>query len=116
MAAQRGEQAATAAVGWYGAGRSWQERASSRGPGALLSGSRSEVSVARQVRARGLAAGWSPADIAAAIASACGTTQIRAFRLALGVSLPDVVAQVQARYEADGRQVPGFSETLLSAR
>src|SRR5215467_15928831 len=37
------------------------------------------------------------------------------FRLALGVSLPDVVAQVQARYEADGREVPGFSETLLSA-
>jgi tetratricopeptide (TPR) repeat protein len=31
------------------------------------------------------------------------------------VSLPDVVAQVQARYEADGRHVPGFSETLLSA-
>jgi tetratricopeptide (TPR) repeat protein len=73
------------------------------------------VSVARQIRARGLAAGWPPADIAAAIASACGTARIRAFRLALGVSLPDVVAQVQARYEADGRQVPGFSETLLSA-
>ena len=63
----------------------------------------------------GLAKGWPPADIAAAIEGACGSTRIRAFRLALGVSLPDVVAQVQARYEADGRQVPGFSETLLSA-
>jgi tetratricopeptide (TPR) repeat protein len=73
------------------------------------------VSVARQVRARGLATGCPPAEIAAAIAAACGTTRIRAFRLALGVSLPDVVAQVQARYEADGRHVPGFSETLLSA-
>ena len=115
MAAQRGEETAAAAVGWYGSGRSWQEPAGPRGAGTLLPGSRSEVPVARQVRARGLAAGWPPADIAAAIASACGTTQIRAFRLALGVSLPDVVAQVQARYEADGRQVPGFSETLLSA-
>jgi tetratricopeptide (TPR) repeat protein len=129
MAAQRGEDAATAAVGWYGPGQRWQEPARSPATGAVLPAarggsrgvgppdisSRSEVSVARQLRAKGLATGWPPAAIAAAIAGACGTTKIRAFRLALGVSLPDVVAQVQARYEADGRQVPGFSETLLSA-
>jgi tetratricopeptide (TPR) repeat protein len=115
MAAQQDEQAATTAAGWYGPGQRWQEPARSRGAGVLLPGSRSEVSVARQVRARGLAAGWPVTDIATAIAGACGTTRIRAVRLALGVSLPDVVAQVQARYEADGRQVPGFSETLLSA-
>ncbi len=128
MTAQRGEEAAAAASDWYGPGRRWQEPARSRGAGMLLPAtggafrgvaapecSRSEVSVARQVRARGLAAGWSAPDIATAIAGACGTTRIRAFRLALGVSLPDVVAQVQARYEADGRQVPGFSETLLSS-
>ncbi len=40
---------------------------------------------------------------------------IRAYRLALGIALADVVAQVRARYEADGRRVPRFSETLLSA-
>jgi len=73
------------------------------------------VSAARQIRARGLASGWLPPDIATAIAGACGTTRIRAFRLALGVSLPDVVAQVHARYEADRRRPPGFSETLLSS-
>lgn len=143
MAADRGEEAVSAhGIGWHGPGRRWQEPARSPGAGALLPGpgggfrgaappidagggfrgaappvdsGRSEMSVARELRARGLAAGWSHADIAAAIAGACGTTRIRAVRLALGVSLPDVVAQVQARYEADGRQVPGFSETLLSA-
>jgi len=140
MAAQRDEEPAV--VGWYGSGRRWQDPARSPGAAVLLpatgtglrdvappadtggglrgvaapaDSSRSEMFVARQVRARGLAAGWPPADIAAAITAACGTTRIRAFRLALGVSLPDVVAQVQARFEADGRQVPGFSETLLSA-
>ncbi|HEY7323666.1 MAG TPA: XRE family transcriptional regulator [Streptosporangiaceae bacterium] len=115
MAAQRDEAAVTAAAGWYGPGRHWQEPARSPAAGPVLPPTRSEVSVARQVRARGLATGCPPAEIAAAIAAACGTTRIRAFRLALGVSLPDVVAQVQARYEADGRHVPGFSETLLSA-
>ena len=40
---------------------------------------------------------------------------IRAYRQALGIALADVVAQVRARYEADGRRVPRFSETLLSA-
>jgi hypothetical protein len=46
MAAQRGEEAATAAAGWYGRGRSWQEPARSRGGDPLLAGSRSEVSAA----------------------------------------------------------------------
>ncbi len=80
-----------------------------------LPGTRGGLAVARQVRARALAAGRSPADIAAAVALECGTTRIRAYRLALGVALADVVAQVRARYEADGRPVPRFSETLLSA-
>src|SRR5215469_17802867 len=140
MAAQRGEEAATSAAGWYEPGRHWQQPDCAPGAAVLLPGDAglrgvarpantdaghrgaatpanrtSDVSVARQIRARGLAAGWPPADIATAITGACGITRIRAFRLALGVSLPDVVAQVQARYEADGRQVPGFSETLLSA-
>ena len=140
MAAQRGEEAATSAAGWYEPGRHWQQPDCAPGAAVLLPGDAglrgvarpantdaghrgaatpanrtSDVSVARQIRARGLAAGWPPADIATAITGACGITRIRAFRLALGVSLPDVVAQVQARYEADGRQVPGFSETLLSS-
>jgi transcriptional regulator with XRE-family HTH domain len=81
----------------------------------LLGGSRQEMAVARQVRARALVAGAQPADIAAAIASECGSSRIRAYRLALGIALADVVAQVRARFEADGRRVPRFSETLLSA-
>ena len=81
----------------------------------LLSASRPEVPTARQIRARALVAGLAPAQIAAAIVSECGTSKIRAFRLALGIALADVVAQVRARYEADGRHVPRFSETLQSA-
>ncbi len=78
-------------------------------------GSRHEVAAARLIRARELVAGTPPDQIAAAIASECGSSMIRAYRLALGIALADVVAQVRARYEADGRQVPRFSETLLSA-
>ncbi|HEY1346303.1 MAG TPA: XRE family transcriptional regulator, partial [Streptosporangiaceae bacterium] len=44
-----------------------------------------------------------------------GTSWIRAYRLALGISLADVVAQVRAWYVSEGRTVPRFSETLLSA-
>ena len=40
---------------------------------------------------------------------------IRAYRLALGIALADVVAQVRARYATEGRTPPRFSETLLSA-
>jgi transcriptional regulator with XRE-family HTH domain len=76
---------------------------------------RQEVATARLIRARELASGAHPADIAALISTECGTSKIRAYRLALGIALADVVAQVRARYEADGRQVPRFSETLLSA-
>lgn len=78
-------------------------------------GSRQDVATARLIRARGLVAGAQPAQIAALIADRCGNSRIRAYRLALGSALADVVAQVRARYEADGRQVPRFSETLLSA-
>ncbi len=81
----------------------------------LLGGTRHEVAVARQLRARALVGGARPGAIAAAIASECGSSMIRAYRLALGIALADVVAQVRARFEADGRRVPRFSETLLSA-
>src|SRR6204780_4133304 len=76
---------------------------------------RRELSVARQVRARELVAGTPPDGIAAQICSECGTTMIRAYRLALGITLADVVAQVRAWYQAEGRKPPRFSETLLSA-
>ena len=78
-------------------------------------GSRPETTTARIIRARGLVAGAQPAEIAAAIVRECGSSVIRAYRLALGVALADVVAQIRARYEADGRPAPRFSETLLSA-
>jgi hypothetical protein len=74
---------------------------------------------AREIRARGLVAGLTTAQIAARIREACGpaatTTWVRAYRLALGISLADVVAQVRAWYAGEGRPVPRFSETLLSA-
>src|SRR5580658_9456899 len=76
---------------------------------------RRELSVARQVRARELVVGTPPDGIAARICSECGTTMIRAYRLALGITLADVVAQVRAWYQAEGRKPPRFSETLLSA-
>lgn len=65
-------------------------------------GSRREAAIARQVRARALVAGSRPGDIAAQIAAECGSSRIRAYRLAHGTALADVVAQVRARYEADG--------------
>jgi len=77
--------------------------------------SRRELSAARQVRARELVGGTPPDGIAAQIRSECGTTSIRAYRLALGIALADVVAQVRAWYQAEGRRPPRFSETLLSA-
>lgn len=83
--------------------------------GLAESGSRPEAAVARLIRARGLAAGTPHPKVAAQIAGQCGSSMIRAYRLALGIALADVVAQVRARYEADGRRVPRFSETLLSA-
>jgi tetratricopeptide (TPR) repeat protein len=80
---------------------------------------RRELALARQVRARELVIGTPPAGIAARIRSECepayGTTMIRAHRLALGITLADVVAQVRAWYEAEGRKAPRFGETLLSA-
>ena len=80
---------------------------------------RSEIGLAREIRARGTVAGLSPPQIAAEIHDECGpvagTTWIRAHRLALGISLADVAAQVRAWYISEGRAVPRFSETLLSA-
>ena len=80
---------------------------------------RSEISLAREIRAHGQVAGLEPAQIAAEIHGRCGpvagTTWIRAHRLALGISLADVAAQVRAWYFSEGRAVPRFSETLLSA-
>src|SRR5215510_7021367 len=78
-----------------------------------------EIFLARQIRARGLVAGLRPGQIAEKIHDECGpaarTSWIRAHRLALGISLADVVAQVRAWYVSEGRTVPRFSETLLSA-
>jgi hypothetical protein len=75
--------------------------------------------VARAIRARGLVAGYPPARVAADIYEECasefGTTWVRAYRLAHGIALADVVAQVKAWYESEGRPEPKFSETLLSA-
>ena len=75
--------------------------------------------MARAIRAHCLASGQSPAEIALIIHSQCGpafgTTLVRAHRLALGIALADVVAQVRARYVSEGRTPPRFSETLLSS-
>ena len=80
---------------------------------------RQEISMARAIRAHCLASGQSAAQIALIIHSQCGpafgTTLVRAHRLALGIALADVVAQVRARYVREGRTPPRFSETLLSS-
>src|SRR5262245_47309681 len=78
-----------------------------------------EIFLARRIRARSLVAGLTPGQIARKLHDACGaaagTSWIRAHRLALGISLADVVAQVRAWYVSEGRAEPRFSETLLSA-
>ena len=80
---------------------------------------RQEIGVARETRAAGLVGGLTTAEIAVEIHDRCGptagTSRIRAYRLALGVSLADVVAQIRAWYASEGRPAPRFSETLLSA-
>ncbi len=94
------------------AGRDPHQRASDAPPD-------SESVTARRLRARGLVGGEAPPRIASVIRDECGprfgTTWIRAYRLALGITLADVVEQVRAWYEAEDRDCPRFSETLLSA-
>src|SRR5215475_1007676 len=94
-------------------------RPAGRGPARPGCDPQQEIFLARQIRARGLVAGLQPGQIAAKIHDECGpaagTSWIRAHRLALGISLADVAAQVRAWYVSEGRTVPRFSETLLSA-
>ena len=58
-----------------------------------------EFVVARETRTTGLVGGLNTAQIAAEIHDQCGplagTSRIRAYQLALGVSLADVVAQIR---------------------
>jgi tetratricopeptide (TPR) repeat protein len=114
---RRGLATAATAVTAASAADGGTPRAASGGVVALAA--RQELALARQVRARELVAGTPPEQIATQIHSECspafGTTLIRAYRLALGIALGDVVAQVRAWYQAEGRRTPRFSETLLSA-
>ncbi|MGI5287938.1 XRE family transcriptional regulator [Nonomuraea polychroma] len=78
-----------------------------------------ETEIARRVRAKGLAAGRTSAQIADEIHESCttqfGTTRIKAHRLSYGIALADVIEQVRALFERDKKPVPGIGETLLSA-
>ncbi|GII55586.1 hypothetical protein Pth03_39750 [Planotetraspora thailandica] len=78
-----------------------------------------ETEIARRVRARGLAVGHSLATIAEEIHEVCGaqfgTTRIKSHRLSNGIALADVIEQVRALFERDGKPAPGIGETLLSA-
>ncbi|MEV5574022.1 XRE family transcriptional regulator [Spirillospora sp. NPDC052269] len=78
-----------------------------------------ETDIARRIRARGLARGRAPAQIAVDIHDQCGPlfgiTPIKAHRLAHGVALSDIVAQVRALFEIDGKPEPKLGDTLLSA-
>ncbi|MFD0902760.1 XRE family transcriptional regulator [Actinomadura sediminis] len=80
---------------------------------------RKETDVARRIRAHGLARGRGAAQIAREIHEQCaplfGTSRIKSHRLAHGVALSDIVAQVKALYEIDGKPLPRLGETLLSA-
>src|ERR1700722_17108926 len=88
------------------------------GADGLSAPEKTECLLARRLRARGLVAGQTAPQIAAVIRDACeafGTTWVRAYRVALGITLADVVEQVRAWYEAQERPQPRFSQTLLSA-
>ncbi|HEX4815592.1 MAG TPA: XRE family transcriptional regulator [Nonomuraea sp.] len=78
-----------------------------------------ETEIARRIRAKGLAAGRTSAQIADEIHEACtnlfSTTRIKAHRLAHGIALADVIEQVRALFERDQKPMPGIGETLLSA-
>jgi tetratricopeptide (TPR) repeat protein len=78
-----------------------------------------ETEIARRIRAKGLAAGRTSAQIADEIHESCttqfGTTRIKAHRLSYGIALADVIEQVRALFERDKKPVPGIGETLLSA-
>ncbi|MEV0616936.1 XRE family transcriptional regulator [Nonomuraea sp. NPDC050404] len=78
-----------------------------------------ETEIARRIRARGLAAGRTSAQIADEIHEACtvqfSTSRIKAHRLAHGIALADVIEQVRALFERDSKAMPGIGETLLSA-
>jgi hypothetical protein len=104
-------------VSQAGAGPAQAGAGGVQGPAGLEA--RQEISMARAIRAHCLACGQSAADIALMIHSQCGpafgTRLVRAQRLALGIALADVVAQVRARYVNEGRTAPRFSETLLSS-
>ena len=80
---------------------------------------RKETDIARRIRARGLVRGRCPAEIAEEIHDQCGplfgTSRIKAHRLSHGVALSDIVAQIKALYELDGKPIPRLGETLLSA-
>lgn len=80
---------------------------------------RKETEMARVIRAHGLARGRTPVQIAKEIFDQCGplhgTNKVRSHRLAHGIALSDVVAQVRALHELDGKPVPKLGETLLSA-
>ncbi|GAA2206428.1 hypothetical protein GCM10009850_018860 [Nonomuraea monospora] len=78
-----------------------------------------ETEIARRIRAKGLAAGRTSAQVADEIHEACAahfsTSRIKAHRLAYGIALADVIEQVRALFERDGKAMPGIGETLLSA-
>ncbi|MEO3891823.1 XRE family transcriptional regulator [Nonomuraea sp. B5E05] len=78
-----------------------------------------ETEIARRIRAKGLAAGRTSAQIADEIHEACAsqfsTTRIKAHRLSYGIALADVIEQVRALFERDSKPTPGIGETLLSA-
>src|SRR5690606_9070227 len=94
-------------------------RRDGRRPEPMSDPPRKETDVARRIRARALARGHSPLEIAQEIHEQCGplfgTSRIKAHRLAHGVALSDIVAQVKALYEVDGKPPPRLGETRLSA-
>ncbi|MDX3108631.1 XRE family transcriptional regulator [Nonomuraea angiospora] len=78
-----------------------------------------ETEIARRIRAKGLAAGRTSAQIADEIHEQCtpqfGTSRVKSHRLSYGIALADVIEQIRALFERDNKAMPGIGETLLSA-
>ncbi len=76
-------------------------------------GDGADVQQTAALRAEGLARGWTPEQIVAAIAEEFTVSQLKAHRLARGWTRPRAVEAILATYDADGLARPGLTTGRL---